>query len=81
MGRNNAKNIKAHNDELHKTKDKEKAKKVAREEKLKAIIKKFNEDKSSRKKLHITMSFSIINVIIYILRLYCPPTSNKPAVI
>jgi hypothetical protein len=48
MGRNNAKNIKAHNDELHKTKDKEKAKKVAREEKLKAIIKKFNEDKSSR---------------------------------
>jgi hypothetical protein len=47
MGRNNAKNIKAHN-KLHKTKYKEKAKKVAREEKLKAIIKKFNEDKSSR---------------------------------
>jgi hypothetical protein len=48
MGRNNAKNIKAHNDKLYKTKDKEKAKKVAREEKLKAIIKKFNEDKSNR---------------------------------
>ena len=48
MGRNNAKNIKAHNDKLHKTKDKEKAKKVAREEKLKVIIKKFNEDKSKR---------------------------------
>jgi hypothetical protein len=48
MGRNNAKNIKAHNDKLHKAKDKEKAKKVAREEKLKAILKKFNEDKSSR---------------------------------
>ena len=48
MGRNNEKNIKAHNDKYHKTKDKEKAKKVAREEKLKAIIKKFNEDKSSR---------------------------------
>lgn len=45
MGRNNAKNIKAHNDKLHKAQDKEKAKKVAREEKLKAIIKKFNENK------------------------------------
>jgi hypothetical protein len=48
MGRNNAKNIKSHNDKLHKAKDKEKAKKVAREIKLKAILKKFNEDKSSR---------------------------------
>ena len=46
MGRNNAKNIKAHNDKLHKAQDKEKTKKVAREEKLKAIMKKFNEDKS-----------------------------------
>lgn len=46
MGRNNAKNIKAHNDKLHKGLDKEKAKKVAREEKLKAIAKKFNKDKS-----------------------------------
>ena len=45
MGRNNAKNIKAHNDKLHKAKDKDNAKKVAREEKLKAIVKKFNENK------------------------------------
>jgi hypothetical protein len=45
MGRNNAKNIKAHNDKLHKSQDKEKGKKTARAEQLKAIIKKFNEDK------------------------------------
>jgi len=37
MGRNNAKNIKSHNDKLHKAKDKEKAKKAARQEQLKAI--------------------------------------------
>lgn len=46
MGRNNAKNIKTHNDKLHKEQDKAKAKKVAREEKLKAIARKFNEGKS-----------------------------------
>ena len=46
MGRNNPKNIKAHNDKLHKAQDNEKAKKVARAEQLKAILKKFNEDKS-----------------------------------
>lgn len=46
MGRNNAKNIKTHNDKLHKAQDKEKAKKAARAAQLKAIIKKFNEDKS-----------------------------------
>lgn len=45
MGRNNEKNIKAHNDKLHKAQDKVKAKKVAREEKLKAIMKKFNQTK------------------------------------
>jgi len=45
MGRNNERNIKAHNDKLHKSQDKAKAKKVAREEKLKAIVKKFNENK------------------------------------
>ena len=45
MGRNNAKNIKAHNDKLHKAQDKEKAKKAARAEQLKTIIRKFNEDK------------------------------------
>lgn len=41
MGRNNPKNIKAHNDKLHK----EKAKKNARAEKLKEITRKFNESK------------------------------------
>jgi hypothetical protein len=45
MSRNNERNIKAHNDKLHKSQDKAKAKKVAREEKLKAITRKFNETK------------------------------------
>ena len=45
MGRNNERNIKKHTDKLHKEQDKAKAKKVAREEKLKAIVKKFNENK------------------------------------
>jgi len=45
MGRNNEKNIKAHNDKLHKAQDKAKAKKAAREQLRKAIIKKFNENK------------------------------------
>lgn len=45
MSRNTDKNIKAHNDKLHKAQDKEKAKKVAREEKLKAMNRKFNESK------------------------------------
>jgi hypothetical protein len=43
MGRNNPKNIKAHNDKLHKEQDKAKAKKVASEEKRKEIMRKFNE--------------------------------------
>jgi len=43
MSRNTEKNIKAHNDKLHKAQDKVKAKKMAREEKLKAITRKFNE--------------------------------------
>ena len=50
MGRNNPKNIKAHNDKLHKEKKKKKAKakakKNARAEKLKEIQRKFNESKS-----------------------------------
>ena len=45
MGRNNDKNIKAHNDKLQKAQDKAKAKKLARTEQLKAILKKFNETK------------------------------------
>ena len=41
MSRNTEKNIKKHNDKLHKEQDKAKAKKVARADKLKEIIKKF----------------------------------------
>jgi hypothetical protein len=43
MGRNNPKNIKTHNDKLHKEQAKAKAKKNARAEKLKEIQRKFNE--------------------------------------
>ena len=46
MGRNNEKNIKSHNDKLHKAQDKEKAKKATRSQQFKAIVKKFNEDKT-----------------------------------
>lgn len=46
MSRKNAKNIKIYNDKLHKAQDKEKMKKAEREEKLKAILKKFNENKT-----------------------------------
>lgn len=45
MGRNNDKNIKSHNDKLHKAQDKEKAKKVTRAVQLKSIVKKFNKEK------------------------------------
>ena len=45
MSRNNEGNIKKHNDKLHKAQDKAKSKKVERAEKLKTILKKFNEDK------------------------------------
>jgi hypothetical protein len=48
MGRNNEKNIKAHNDKLHKAQDKAKAKKVAREELRKAILKKYNDSKTEK---------------------------------
>lgn len=47
MGRNNPKNIKAHNDKLHKEQAKAKAKKNARVEKLKEIQRKFNEINSN----------------------------------
>ena len=48
MGRNNERNIKKHNDKLHKAQDK--AKKAAMERKaiLKEIVKKFNEDQPSK---------------------------------
>jgi len=44
MSRNNEKNIKKHNDKLHKAKNKIKNAKILRKEKLKAISKKFNDD-------------------------------------
>ena len=43
MGRNNERNIKKHNDKLHKAQDKAKQAVISRKEKLKEIIKKFNE--------------------------------------
>jgi hypothetical protein len=46
MGRNNERNIKKHNDKLHKEQDKAKAKKVVRADKLKEIIKKFKDTNS-----------------------------------
>jgi hypothetical protein len=42
MGRNNERNIKKHNDKLHKAQDKAKQAELLRKEKLKAIVKKFN---------------------------------------
>ena len=47
MGRNNPKNIKIHNDKLHKEQAKKKGKELARKEKLKAITRKFNENNNS----------------------------------
>ncbi len=44
MSRNNEKNIKKHNDKLHKAQNKIKDAKILRKEKLKAISKKFNDD-------------------------------------
>lgn len=49
MGRNNERNIKKHNDKLHKEQDKVKASKALLKGKLKLIVKKFNEDKSLEK--------------------------------
>lgn len=43
MSRNTEANIKRHNDKLHKAQDKAKAQIVSRKEKLKAIVKKFND--------------------------------------
>ena len=47
MSRNNEKNIKKHNDKLHKAQDKAKQAVIDRKMKLKQITKKFNENKSS----------------------------------
>lgn len=45
MGRNNERNIKKHNDKLHKEQDKVKKAAMARKEKLKQITKQFNANK------------------------------------
>ncbi|WP_165930185.1 MULTISPECIES: hypothetical protein [Flavobacterium] len=45
MGRNNERNIKKHNDKLHKAQDKVKQAEILRKEKLKQIAKQFNESK------------------------------------
>ncbi len=47
MGRNNEKNIKIHNDKLHKKQNKVKNGKIERAEKLKEILKKFNSGSSN----------------------------------
>lgn len=49
MSRNNDRNIKKHNDKLHKAQDKVKQGEMLRKEKLKQITKKFNEVKASEK--------------------------------
>ena len=43
MSRNTEKNIKKHNDKLHKAQSKVKNAEIVRKEKLKQIVKKFNE--------------------------------------
>ncbi|WP_317125148.1 hypothetical protein [Flavobacterium sp. LS1R10] len=55
MSRNNEKNIKKHNDKLHKAQDKLKQAEMLRKEKLKQITKKFNEDKASEKQCNYIM--------------------------
>lgn len=49
MGRNNERNIKIHNDKLHKAQDKVKQAAMDRKAKLKLIAKKFNTSKDSEK--------------------------------
>ena len=46
MGRNNDRNIKKHNDKLHKAQDKVKQAAILRKEQLKEITRKFNETKA-----------------------------------
>ena len=47
MSRNNERNIKKHNDKLHKAKDKVKNAEIVRKEKLKQIVKKFHQTNAS----------------------------------
>lgn len=44
MSRNNAQNIKKHNDKLHKEQDKAKKAALERKQKLKEIVSKFNQN-------------------------------------
>ena len=44
MSRNNERNIKKHNDKLHKAQDKVKQAELLRKEKLKEIVKKYNKN-------------------------------------
>lgn len=50
MSRNNEGNIKKHNDKLHKAQDKVKQAQITRKEKLKQIVKKFNDTQASENK-------------------------------
>jgi hypothetical protein len=50
MSRNNEKNIKKHNDKLHKAQDRVKQAEISRKEKLKQILKKFNDTNASETK-------------------------------
>jgi hypothetical protein len=47
MSRNNEKNIKKHNDKLHKAQDRVKNAEILRKEKLKQIVKKFHDTKNT----------------------------------
>lgn len=59
MGRNNERNIKIHNDKLHKAQDKVKQAAMDRKAKLKLIAKKFNTSKDSEKEQSI---WKIVNL-------------------
>ncbi len=48
MSRNNAQNIKKHNDKLHKEQAKAKMQKVARKAQLKAILDKFHSEQKPK---------------------------------
>ncbi len=47
MGRNNEKNIKKHNDKLHKAKAKVKEAELHRKEKLKLMVQQYNKDQET----------------------------------
>ena len=65
MGRNNERNIKKHNDKLHKAQNKVKQAEIARKEKLKEIIKKFNEDKKEEQKMFCLEFHELARIIFF----------------